>query len=84
MTPDEAREFAARWLPAWSGNNPERLASFYTKDLFYSDPTLPDGVTGKTNFIRYLSKPKLGLDTRSRDLAAGRVPEQMAARCSCR
>jgi hypothetical protein len=56
MTPGEAREFAARWLPAWTGNAPLKLASFYTDDLFYSDPTLPNGVTGKEAFIRYLSK----------------------------
>jgi len=56
MTPDEAREFAERWLPAWTGNNPLKLASFYTDDLSYSDPTLPDGVIGKEAFIRYLSK----------------------------
>jgi hypothetical protein len=56
MSPDEARQFAARWLPAWTGNNPLKLASFYTDDLFYSDPTLPDGVSGKEAFIRYLSK----------------------------
>jgi SnoaL-like domain len=56
MTQDEARRFAERWLPAWTGNNPLKLASFYTDDLFYSDPTLPDGVIGKEAFIRYLSK----------------------------
>jgi hypothetical protein len=56
MTPDEACQFATRWLPAWTGNDPLRLASFYTDDLFYSDPTLPGGVTGKEDFIRYLSK----------------------------
>jgi hypothetical protein len=56
MTPAEAREFAAQWLPAWTGNDPLRLAAFYTEDLFYSDPTLPGGVTGKKDFIRYLSK----------------------------
>jgi hypothetical protein len=56
MTPGEAREFATRWLPAWTGNDPLKLASFYTDDLFYSDPTLPSGVTGKDAFIRYLSK----------------------------
>jgi hypothetical protein len=56
MTPDEARRFAARWLPAWSGNDPRKLASFYTDDLFYSDPTIPEGVTGKESFICYLSK----------------------------
>jgi hypothetical protein len=56
ITPDEARQFAARWLPAWTGNDPLRLASFYTDDLFYSDPTLPSGVKGKEDFIRYLSR----------------------------
>ncbi len=56
MTPDEARQFAARWLPAWTGNDPLRLASFYTDDLFYSDPTLPGGLRGKADFVRYLSR----------------------------
>ena len=26
MTREQAREFASRWLPAWTGNDPERLA----------------------------------------------------------
>jgi hypothetical protein len=56
MIPGEAREFAARWLPAWTGNDPLKLASFYTDDLFYSDPTLPNGLTAEHAFIRYLSK----------------------------
>ena len=56
MNADEARQFAARWLPAWTGNVPLKLASFYTDDLFYADPTLPNGVTGKADFIRYLSR----------------------------
>jgi hypothetical protein len=38
------------------GKRPKKLVSFYTDDLFYSDPTLPEGVTGKEAFIRYLSK----------------------------
>jgi hypothetical protein len=29
LTAPEARAFADKWLPAWSGNNPELLASFY-------------------------------------------------------
>jgi ketosteroid isomerase-like protein len=77
MTPAEAREFAARWLPAWTGNDPLRLASFYTEDLFYSDPTLPDGVTGKKDFIRYLSElqqSRLGVDARIGYPVAGRFP----------
>jgi ketosteroid isomerase-like protein len=47
LTEAEAREFAARWLPAWTGNDPERLASFYTEDAFYSDPAVPDGIPGR-------------------------------------
>ena len=43
--PSEARAFAERWLPAWSGNRPERLASFYAPDAVYSDPAIPAGVT---------------------------------------
>ena len=27
MNKDEAREFAAGWLPAWTGNDPEKLLS---------------------------------------------------------
>jgi ketosteroid isomerase-like protein len=39
---EEARRFCAAWLPAWSGNDPERLASFYTDDVFYLDPSVPE------------------------------------------
>ncbi len=52
----EAREFAARWLPAWTGNDPEWLASFYTDDAFYSDPALPDGVKGREALLDYFRK----------------------------
>lgn len=50
---DEAVEFAGRWLPAWTGNDPERLASFYTEDTFYSDPAVPDGVQGREALTAY-------------------------------
>ena len=39
----EARAFAEKWLPAWTGNDPERLVSFYTDDGQYSDPAIPVG-----------------------------------------
>ena len=51
----EAREFAARWLPAWTGNDPEGLASFYTDDAFYSDPAIPAGVEGKAALVGYFT-----------------------------
>ena len=49
----EAIEFAARWLPAWTGNNPEGLASFYSEDAFYSDPAVPGGIRGKPALLAY-------------------------------
>jgi steroid delta-isomerase-like uncharacterized protein len=55
MSVEEATEFAGRWLPAWTGNDPERLASFYTDDVFYSDPAIPEGVEGKEALLRYFA-----------------------------
>jgi uncharacterized protein (TIGR02246 family) len=56
LTAEEGREFAARWLPAWTGNDPERLASFYTDDAVYTDPAVPDGVHGRDELIAYFTK----------------------------
>jgi hypothetical protein len=52
----EARAFAERWLPAWTGNDPERLVAFYTDDAFYSDPAVPNGVTGREALLAYFRK----------------------------
>lgn len=56
MTRDQAREFASRWLPAWTGNDPEKLAAFYSEDAVYLDPTIPKGVNGKEALLRYFRK----------------------------
>lgn len=55
-TASEARAFAGQWLPAWTGNDPELLASFYSDDAFYLDPAIPDGVRGKPALIAYFRK----------------------------
>ncbi len=52
----EAREFSARWLPAWSGNRPELLASFYSEDTFYCDPAIPAGVHGRDALLAYFRR----------------------------
>ena len=52
----QAREFAERWLPAWTGNDPERLVSFYTDDVYYSDPAIPLGVCGRESLLAYFRK----------------------------
>src|SRR5688572_3563510 len=53
LTADAARAFAAEWLPAWSGNDPELLASFYSDDAVYVDPAIPNGVRGKPALLGY-------------------------------
>jgi hypothetical protein len=56
MNADDARAFAEKWLPAWSGNRPELLASFYTLDAVYSDPAIPEGVRGHDALLAYFTK----------------------------
>jgi hypothetical protein len=56
LSKEEARAFAERWLPAWTGNDPERLASFYSEDALYLDPGIPQGVQGKPALLAYFRK----------------------------
>ena len=56
MNTNHARAFAEKWLPAWSGNRPELLASFYTLDAVYSDPAIPEGVRGRAALLAYFGK----------------------------
>ena len=56
LTAIEAKKFAEKLLPAWSGNNPELLASFYSEDAFYLDPGIPCGVKGKSELLKYFRK----------------------------
>ncbi len=56
MDSEEARKFAEKWLPAWTGNQPERLVSFYTADALYSDPAIPTGIRGEAALLAYFTK----------------------------
>lgn len=56
LTAEESRAFAERWLPAWTGNDPELLASFYSEDARYLDPAVPDGVQGKSGLLAYFRR----------------------------
>ena len=53
---EQARAFAERWLPAWTGNRPELLVSFYADDAVYSDPAIPNGVRGREDLLAYFEK----------------------------
>ncbi len=56
MTKEQARNFASEWLPAWTGNDPEKLADFYSEDVFYLDPAIPDGLKGKEQLLAYFRR----------------------------
>jgi len=56
MNKQQAKEFASKWLPAWTGNKPEELAGFYSDDCFYLDPAIPSGVNGKKELLTYFKK----------------------------
>ena len=53
---EAAREFNERFLPAWTGNQPERLLSFYTEDAFYADPGIWPGVRGRRALGAYFAQ----------------------------
>jgi hypothetical protein len=54
MELEKAKDFCNQWLPAWTGNKPELLISFYSDDAFYSDPFIPKGLKGKEKILAYL------------------------------
>ncbi len=53
---EQARAFAEKWLPAWSGNRPGYLVSFYTDDAYYADPAIPSGIRGRTALLSHFTK----------------------------
>lgn len=53
---EQAKQFSSLWLPAWTGNTPEKLVSFYSKDCFYSDAAKPNGIQGQENLLIYFRK----------------------------
>jgi hypothetical protein len=52
----EIMDLVARWLPAWTGNNPDRLIQFYSKDAFYRDPANKEGLRGHGEILPYFRK----------------------------
>ena len=43
-----------RWLQAWSDKNVAALLAFYSDDVVYKDPQVPQGVTGQAQLGTYL------------------------------
>ncbi len=51
-----AQELCNRWLPAWTGNRPDKLIEFYSTDAFYSDPVRRDGLRGHAQLLPYFER----------------------------
>ncbi|MGB0972973.1 MAG: nuclear transport factor 2 family protein [Mycobacterium sp.] len=56
MSETEAKLFTDRWLPAWTGNDPEGLVAFYAQGATYSDPAVPAGVHGHSEILAYFRR----------------------------
>jgi ketosteroid isomerase-like protein len=56
IPPDDARRFAERWLPAWTGGDADRLIAFYAPDAFYRHPHVTDGLTGTAAIKQYFPR----------------------------
>ncbi len=56
MSKEDAKKFASKWLPAWTGNKPEELADYYSDNCFYMDAGIPDGAKGKAELTTYFRK----------------------------
>ena len=48
--------FCQNWLTSWTGNNPEKLISFYSKTAYYQDPANPKGLKGHDILFPYFKK----------------------------
>ena len=48
--------FCQNWLTSWTGNNPEKLISFYSKTAYYQDPANPKGLKGHESLFPYFKK----------------------------
>ena len=53
MEYDELVEFLNDWLDTWTGNRPEELLAFYSKDALYQDPANPTGLQGHEQILPY-------------------------------
>jgi hypothetical protein len=55
MEREQAKEFCNKWLPAWTGNKPELLISFYSEhSSWFRGERKATGISQKIN--KYLSQ----------------------------
>ncbi|MFX0107695.1 MAG: nuclear transport factor 2 family protein [Candidatus Hodarchaeota archaeon] len=56
MSNEDLFNFCEEWLAAWTGNQPEKLITFYSEDALYVDPEHRDGLRGHEEILPYFRK----------------------------
>ncbi len=56
MNKDELFAFCKEWLSSWTGNDPEKLLSYYTEDALYVDPAKRQGLSGHDEILPYFER----------------------------
>ncbi len=56
MNREELFEFCKEWLSAWTGNNPQKLMSYYAEDALYVDPAHQKGLRGHEEVLEYFER----------------------------
>jgi len=56
MNRAEALQLCDRWLPLWTGNRPDDLVQAYAPTVFYRDPAVPQGLTGRDALQAYFRR----------------------------
>jgi hypothetical protein len=56
MNEKELAAFCENWLAAWTGNDPDKLLSYYHRDALYADPAHRSGLKGHDEIRKYFVK----------------------------
>lgn len=53
---ENQKTFIDEWLASWTGNQPEKLMTYYAEDAYYQDPARPQGLRGHSEMLPYFRK----------------------------
>ena len=56
MPAKNLKNFVDTWLATWTGNQPEKLLTFYAEHALYRDPARPGGLRGHEEMLPYFQK----------------------------
>ncbi len=56
MNKEELFSFCKEWLLSWTGNQPDKLLSYYSEDALYIDPANRKGLKGRDEMLHYFER----------------------------